>query len=243
MGLVRVLYPTRRNNVEITILKEEARGCGYRHSGPDGVGLYLVGDGWFEICERLPFPVDVCPCCGEGTKFSRGFTWITPEKMFAPNIVPRCDLDKIASHPNLAPKGLPMTNHNHRGCHICSPPAGKHGLMWVGAKFYSTGSFLQEAVARGISKRLASLPNGFKTGETIVYLAHKKAFGPAGEQLARAGIFTAFKPSRIEIVVDTTNPDDLPARAISIAKKLGGNARIVKIEPVYEQMDLLKGLE
>lgn len=218
--------------MQIEISKEEARGCGYRHSGKDGVGLYLMGDGNFEICERLPFPVDVCPCCGEGINFGRGFTWITPEKLFGPQRLPQCYFDSND------PIRL-SCKHDHNFCLLCSPPSGKHGLMWVGEKFYSTGSFLQEAVTRGISKRISSLPRGFVIGNTAVYLTHKKGFGPSGEQLARPGVFTVFRPNRLDIVVDVVDPSELPKRALSIAKKVEVDAfRFVKVEPVYKQDSL-----
>ena len=217
--------------MQITVLKEDARGCGYRHSGKDGVGLYLIGDGVFEICERLPFPVGVCPCCGEGTKFSRGFTWITPQKLFGPSRDPQCNLMGWVPEER-------HINHAHENCLMCSPPPDKHGLLWVGDKFYTTGSFLQEAVTRGISKRIASIPHGFEVGKHVVYLAHNRAI-PTHEG-ADPAVFTVFKPSRVEIVVDVTNPDDLPKRAVSIAEKLGDKARIVKVEPMYQQQSLLK---
>ena len=41
--------------MEIIVSKEAPRGCGYRRTGPDGVGLYLMGKGIFEACERLAF--------------------------------------------------------------------------------------------------------------------------------------------------------------------------------------------
>jgi hypothetical protein len=226
--------------VEVTVLKEEARGCGYRHSGKDGVGLYLMGGGIFEICERLPFPVGVCPTCGEGTKFSRGFTWITANKLFGVDRPPKCFMDVNTIGIVAEAK---VINHNHAQCLMCNPPDGKHGLMWVGEKFYTPGTFLQEAVTRGISKRISTFPTGFKFGETIVYLAHKKAYALGGKTPSEAAVFTVFKPDQLDLVVDTTDPDKLPKRALSIAKKLGDSARIVKIEPPYEQQDLLKGME
>jgi hypothetical protein len=222
--------------MEIIVLKEEARGCGYRHSGKDGVGIYLMGDGIFEVCERLPFPVGTCPCCGQGTKFSRGFTWITPTKLFAPALEPRCAL---VGRPGYASSFT--GRHNHMTCLMCTPPLKRHGLMWVGEKFYTTGSFLQEAVTRGISKRIATFPKGFKVGETMVYLAHKKAIPT--EKDSQPAVFTVFEPNRLELVVDTTNPDDLPKRALSIAEKLGDKVRIVKIEPIYQQQSLPKEAE
>ena len=248
--------------MEITVLKEQARGCGYRHSGQDGVGLYLMGSGIFEICERLPFPLGVCPCCGEGIKFGRGFTWITPTKLFAPNLKPKCILAEIENDSSYGAGSIlrAMKDHNHKACFLCSPPEGKHGLLWVGDKFYTPGSFMQESVTMGISKRIASIPHGFEIGETVVYLAHNKAieslevpvkegeFVP-GDFLEKSkieyipAVFTVFKPNRVDIVVDTTNPEELPERAKSIAKKLGDKARIVKVEPEYEQQSLLKEAE
>jgi hypothetical protein len=222
--------------MEIITLKEEARGCGYRHSGKDGVGLYLMGYGFFEVCERLPFPIGVCPCCGQGTKFSRGFTWIEPSKLFDPSLDPQCDIQPNGQGWVPEPR---TKNHRHDVCLMCMPPvAGKHGLMWVGEKFYTPASFLQEAVGRGISKRIPSIPRDLKIGETVIYLAHKKAIPTEGESLP--AVFTVFRPTRIDIVVDTTNPDELPARAKSIAARLKDKAQIVKIEPMYKQQSFIK---
>jgi hypothetical protein len=216
--------------MEIITSKEEARGCGYRHSGKNGVGLYLMGDGIFTVCERLPFPLDVCPCCGQGTKFSRGFTWIEPAKMFGPNAKPRCE-----------PFDGFVGKHNHAACFLCNPPDGEHGLMWVGEKFYTPASFLNEAVSRGISKRIASVPRDFKLGETVIYLAHKKAIPTEGE--SKAAVFTVYRPTRLDIVVDTTNPDELSNHAHALANRFGERARLVKVEPLYQQLNLLKEAE
>ena len=69
---------------EVLILREAKRGCGYRKAGPDGTGLYLMGEITWSVCERLPFPLTVCPCCGAGVKHTRAFRWIEPTKLFAP---------------------------------------------------------------------------------------------------------------------------------------------------------------
>lgn len=223
--------------MEIMVSKEEPRGCGYRHSGKDGVGLYLMGTGYFEVCERLPFPLDICPCCGEGIKFGRGWTWITPTKLMGPTCEPICELSCNigACEGTIIPRNL---NHIHTACAMCNPPADKHGLLWVGDKFYTPGSFLKEAMTMGISKRIASIPRGFDFDETLVYLAHNKCIPTEGESLP--AIFTVFKPTRLDIVVDSTNPDELPPRAKSIAEKFGDYARTVKVEPMYQQLNLLE---
>lgn len=121
---------------------------------------------------------------------------------------------------------------------MCNPPVDKHGLLWVGDKFYTTGSFLKEAMCMGISKRIASIPRGFDFATTLVYLAHNKCIPTEGESLP--AIFTVFKPIRLDIVVDTVNPDEVPARAKSIAEKFGNHARLVKVEPMYQQLNLLE---
>lgn len=79
-------------DITIETRHESERGCGFRKSGKDGVGIYLVGDGIFEPCERLPFPLTACPTCGGGIRFGRGWTWISPALLFASDILPLCDM-------------------------------------------------------------------------------------------------------------------------------------------------------
>ena len=38
-------------------------------------------------CHRLPLNIPVCPVCGQGIKFTRGFTWINPGKIFGDCLV------------------------------------------------------------------------------------------------------------------------------------------------------------
>ena len=57
---------------------EQKRGCGYRKVG----GLYMVGGGIGVPCDRLPYELTVCPCCSQGVKQSRGWTWIDVAKFF-----------------------------------------------------------------------------------------------------------------------------------------------------------------
>lgn len=208
------------SNYEIEISYEGERECGHRHSGPDGVGLYLVGGGLFEPCELMPWPLTVCKCCGAGIKFSRGFTWIDPISLFEGGA--KCE-------------GTHEIEHNHKLCPVCNPArvGNEAGLLWVGDKTYSPGDFIGEAMRMGISRRIPSVPNGFKVGEHIIYLAHIKAV-PAvnddGEMDGKPGIFMTFKPRRVDIVVDVTDPKDLPERAKHIKDRLGDAARIVKVE-------------
>ena len=179
--------------------QEAKRGCGYRKVG----GLYLCGEYISVPCDRLPYPLDVCPVCGGGIKVSRGFTEINPLQLF--HYHQPCK-DK-APH-----------------CPMCQPPAEVAYIMRVGDKFYSVETFTTEAQKLGISKRIPFIPKKLELGKTVVYLAHKKAClitVPPGLQHIMAavgvenavqdklldgpreefqtGIFSAFVPQRIEM--------------------------------------------
>jgi hypothetical protein len=178
---------------------EAKRGCGYRKVH----GTYLVSGALEKGCDRLPFELVVCPCCGEGIKQARGFKWIDPIKLF----------------------GTHLGCSDGPGCPMCSPSNVftkrvqdeivnvKAGLIWVGEKFYTTGEFLTEASMLGVSRRIAGLPNDFVIGETYVFLAHAKSCchwdreavdetsGQKGALVYTPGIFCAFRPTRVEYIV------------------------------------------
>lgn len=178
---------------------EAKRGCGYRKKG----GIYLVSDALSAPCDRMPFKLDVCPCCGAGIKVSRGFTWIDPVKLFGEHV--RCK--------DMFP--CPMCQPGHffgdQQCYCA-------GLLFVGDKFYSPDEFLIEASQLGVSRRIGALPRGFKIGETWVFLAHSKAWhdwsvdkvgddGQFGELEPSPAIFCAFKPNAVEYIVDQSELD------------------------------------
>jgi hypothetical protein len=117
-------------------------------------------------------------------------------------------------------------------------------MMSVGKKFYPhTGDFMKEAIAQGISKRIAALPRDFKVGESVVALAHHEAVLVNHEELVveysvdknpesmffneevtaahkeekptwAPGIFTLFKPDRIEYVVKGDETDEFIERLL-----------------------------
>jgi len=165
---------------------EEIRHCGYRKVG----GLYLCGSGMTIPCDRLPFPLDVCPVCGQGFKPTTGFTHINPTKLFNG-------------------KHTPCKEPYSNSCPMCNPDiAGeKSYLMWVGGRFYSPESFIQEAEERGVSKRIPFIPHDLKLGETWIYLAHKEACTIVVEDKEEKklevspGIFYAFRPTKIEKLI------------------------------------------
>ncbi len=184
---------------------EAKRGCGFRHVG----GLYLCGEFTPAPCDRMPFPLTVCPVCGYGIKLGLGFTKVNPYRLWGP----------------------------HQGCEdifpllclLCDPKDETALIMRVGKRYYKTPQeFLDEATRMGISKRLPSdqLPKDLKLGKTVLYLAHPKACEvrePAALQEAMAiveesqtkqprlletekvtkalGIFCAFIPQKVEKLI------------------------------------------
>lgn len=200
---------------------ESKRGCGYRKID----NLYFVTDAEGYNCDRLPIPVTVCPCCGEGIKFSRGFTWIQPTKFFGGD---HSDPENNAGTYVPPDKREAMNIANidcecPSQCPACWPlnvfgPEGKAGLMWVGKKHYSVESFMKESASLGISKRINAIPREFRVGKTWIFLAHKEAVDlppeendvPIQDKLfdresketkQGPGIFMAFRPRRIERIV------------------------------------------
>ena len=63
-----------------------------------------------------------------------------------------------------------------RPCQVCDPIDEPAYLMMVGEKFYPTPQDFRNEVHRmGVSKRIPFLPKHLKLGETVIYLAHRKA--------------------------------------------------------------------
>lgn len=225
-------------SIELSV--EEERGCGFRRSGKDGVGIYLRGEGEGETCERLPYPIGHCPTCGEGIHFSRGWTWIMQDLLL--DGTPYCN--RYLPHSSVVnPES--DAKHSHDTCVMCHPEfAGERaGMLWVGEKFYTPEKFIAEGHSMGLSKRISAIPHGFEVGKTWVYLAHVKACkikmlvdsntleglnGPTKE-VRKPGIFYVFRPTLVDLVVDTRDPDKLPARAKALKDKLGDDARLVKV--------------
>ena len=175
---------------------DSLRGCGWRTPG----ALYLRSDGHAAPCGRLPIPLTVCPCCGQGIKQARGFTWITNE------IFLEEDCKAVGIDGNLP-------------CQTC--PLGperipkKLGLLWVGARFYpDPNDFLRESSAQGISKRIAQIPKDLVLGETLVALAHpsvtirRPELGDDPLECQGPAIFSTFVPTRIEYIVTGEETDE-----------------------------------
>jgi hypothetical protein len=207
------------------------RRCGWRKIG----GLYLVG-GYSAIgCDRIPFPLPVCPVCHSGIKTGRGMTSINPALLFG-------------THKNCIDKTRP--------CWLCQPSEDTAFLMRVSEKFYPTPeAFLEEGLNQGFSKRIAQIPRHFILGKTVIYLAHinacvvkdtpelQKSFDDVepskrklkatrdpklnprlieAEKVKRVmGIFTAFVPQRIEKIYWQNDLDKMSEEEKESLKKRG----------------------
>jgi len=170
---------------------EQKRGCGYRAIG----GLYLVSDPGFQLqCDGLPLKLEPCQCCGFEPAFSRNLQRINA-KYIAHIRAPHQSYDCSC----------------WKDCPICYPmEKGSYGLMFVGKQSYTPSSFIKEAVAQGVSKRIPEIPSWLELGKTWVFLAHNQTPNVSLAELQKNGlqmkepecmkaIFYGFKPQRIEM--------------------------------------------
>lgn len=211
------------NIEQVPTVTDHKRGCGWRKEG----GLYLRLDGAWTSCGKLPLALEVCPCCGTGIKPARSWTWFNPAPF----------LDKAECGAQKAFEAGALNVNTCETCPMMHPPE-KAGLLWIGEKFYPRPyDWMEEAKRLGVSRRIKSVPHGFKIGDRV-YLAHLKALSTAcacggkigkdcatceGEgTLYRPGIFTTFVPDRIEYVCKGTESeeelDKLVERGISPVK-------------------------
>jgi len=172
---------------------EGKRGCGYRKVG----GLYLVTDPGGRICGRIPFPLEVCPCCGEGFRPSRGFRWIDGEKLI--DLAGDCK----------------ASARNCRGCPASDALKSEIGqalLIWVSPEHYTIEEFNKEADLMGVSRRISgdALPRGLVIGQTWVFLAHKEAIVKysGDEPEYTPGVFKLVRPTRVEKIVTGDESDE-----------------------------------
>ena len=194
---------------------EAKRGCGFRKIG----GLYLMGGGIGLPCDRLPYELTVCPCCNQGVKKARGFTWIDVAKFFQG---PHFSKSKhILNETSTGPADV-LCGCATEGCPLCLKPEilGKAGLLWIGEKFYKTpAQFLKEGVELGFSRRIKAVPQGFKIGETWVLLAHRNALdAPELAPKGKPGIFYVWLPTKLELIFKES---ERGSEAVAAAEKRG----------------------
>jgi hypothetical protein len=152
----------RENLVDQFVEKEPRRQCGYRRIG----GTYLMSGRFFgHPCGKMPFPLGRCPECGEGL-FKVALR--KPKFVNASVLIPFVD-------------GMEC---NYKHCDSC--PAnnleklGKVILWGVGKDNYTPESFIAEANAQGISKRLDRIPKEFldedlEIDQFLVFAVHPEA--------------------------------------------------------------------
>jgi hypothetical protein len=127
---------------------EAKRACGYRKVG----GLYLMGGKLALPCCKMPILLDVCPTCHAGIKQSRGWQWIDIHPFIAATQCRLTTMQCVLEAPAIPPKV---------------------GLIWIGTAFYKTpADFANEAARMGVSRRIQSIPRGFRLGLDWVMFAH-----------------------------------------------------------------------
>lgn len=217
-------------SVPIRTVVETPRGCGHRKQG----GTYMMSGGVGMPCCRLPAVLDICPTCSGGIKFSRSWTWIDGDALLSTSS--RLGGDFSCS-------GCPAKTLPH---------FGRSGLLWIGEKYYPTpADWTAEAMRLGISRRVQAVPLDFEIGKTWVFVAHIKAclpaalckHGVAGPHLValnidplgecsgpsderRRGVFSMFKPDRVEYVVKPSDSDEV------LERKLKRGIELVHVVPV-----------
>jgi len=186
---------------------EARRGCGFRRAG----GIYLVSGGMGDPCERLPVLLECCGSCGSGIKQTRSIRWMKPEVLL--NSATAC-----AFNPRHCPH-----------CVVCQPvnlersaiPKDKVALLWIGEQHYpKPQDWTIEAMKLGVSRRIAAIPKELVIGKSWVFVAHPKAVpvpvkvkkpGDLVEHeeiVMKPGIFHAFVPQAIEVVVTPSMKDE-----------------------------------
>jgi hypothetical protein len=168
--------------------KKVKRGCGYLQAG----GLYLMSGKLGAPCDRLYFPIPVCPVCGETIRFSRGIQKINALKLFG-------------EHKNCKDETKP--------CPVCQPQEEGTFLMWVGDKYYTPEEFVEEAKTLGVSKRINYVPKEFEVGKSWLVLAHQKAILSQDKEgpKQKPGIITAIRPTKLVKVLkeNQATPDQV----------------------------------
>ena len=201
--------------------------------------MYFVGlDGMSRPCDRLPYPLEVCPVCGHGIKVGRGMAKINPLKLFGKHE------EIVGTIPDKETgQDKPVTNDickdKIRPCWMCDPTDKPAYLMNVGERYYpNPDAFIKEGLALGFSKRIAQIPKDFILGETIVYLSHPKACVipedreipdeehhkkdfPLFKERYLKGIFTAFKPLRVEKIYWQSELDKMDDKVREHLEKRG----------------------
>lgn len=198
---------------------ESERGCGWRKIG----GVYLVCEGSAWACDGLPVELKPCDCCDFTVHQARsmqpihaGYLASLMKGHACKDEFPSCPIcfygtDYHTIKTALADPEIMKLKESERVERGLVLPKTFY-LMFVSKEFYTPESFMAEAATQGISKRVApnSLPKGFRVGTDWVFLGHQNVrFYPKDEDgnilkaepTTATGIFYAFKPQRLELVL------------------------------------------
>lgn len=192
---------------------ENERGCGWRKIG----GVYLVGDGVSACCDGLPVDLGPCDDCGFEVYQARSIVPIHAGFLHSKLKTHDCKDDFPCP---LCFYGKPWGDLKAEALAKAEKFSGPKVffLMWVSQDLYTPEEFIDEAREFGVSKRIAanSLPSDFVIGNDWIFLAHRDTkfpkFGtsplkddkdrPVPYDVAtKRGIFYAFKPQRLELVL------------------------------------------
>ena len=222
---------------------ELQRGCGFRKAG----GLYIRGTGLAVPCDRLPYVLDYCHICGSGIKFQRGYQMINWFKYAGIHENCKCNTLCPICHPK-------ETERYHVDFDKDEDRPVKHAIMWVGDKYYTPGSFIDEAHKQGICKRISAVPRDIVFDETWILLAHKKAgekLNEEGEMEPCEAVFYAFRPTHVEKILtkkqarnkDLINKLRKQNIKILIATWIDKDGNVRKTEPLPDDKECLGLLE
>ena len=171
---------------------ERERGCGQRIIG----GYYLVSDeGTTLKCDLLPVKIESCSCCGYWFQYGRSIT-VYHAGFLAKHFRTHVCKDKFPCPLCSYAKTIYFGEEQQEREPVF--------FMYVSDRTYTKEAFRKEARYMGVSKRIAphTIPKKFKLGENWIFLITNKD---------EPEIFYAFKPSRIEVVLDkqTTKPEKI----------------------------------
>jgi len=202
---------------------EMKRACGFRKKG----GYYFVaGADELRRCSCLPIPLDTCPCCGHGIKFSRGSTWVDPRPLLEgkkcndplcplndPNSIGREEIRNVRGYKEakIAMNDMKRIMPGIESLEMVEISKDEFQikgwyphvlLLWVGKNFYGDFNvYMDEALRQGISRRIKTIPRNFVIGKTTVWLAHINCISNA-DGTKSPGVFFSFVP-KVDYVVDT----------------------------------------
>lgn len=205
--------------------QEAKRGCGYRVVG----GLYLVG-GFIPVdCDRLPYALDTCPVCGAGVKVGRGFTKINSLQLFGvhrectdqqhPCRV--CDpADQVAFIMRVGEKFYP-TPQDFIKEGICQGISKRIAAIPRELELGKTVVYLAHKLACRVEEldpaQAVAIAEHWMKQQSITDGAIQKSMLPTARVTYKLGIFCAFTPHRVEMLI--WQHDATPEKLAALEKR------------------------